>query len=148
VFERDELPAQVQELLLSAEEARKKAYAPYSSFLVGAAILLDNGKIIQGSNQENAAYPSGLCAERVAIFHAHATFPSNSISAVMVTAGPSDRLQDKAVPPCGSCRQVLAEFEHNQNSTFPIYFSGTTGPVIKADSAEALLPFIFSESYL
>jgi len=134
--------------LQKAEQARLQAYAPYSNFLVGAALQLDNGEVVTGSNQENAAYPSGLCAERTAIFYAHHTYPKAKITALAITAGPRDRKNDNAVPPCGGCRQVLAEFESTQNSKFPIYFSGTTGAVIMAESAESLLPFIFDRSYL
>src|SRR6188768_3838400 len=98
----EELTPEVQSLMEQAIEIRKKAYAPYSKFRVGAALLLDNGKIVLGSNQENAAYPSGLCAERVAIFHAGSVYPEAKILKMAITAA-SDTNQTKApIPPCGS----------------------------------------------
>jgi cytidine deaminase len=107
----EELPKDIQSLMNEAVEVRKKAYAPYSQFRVGAALLLDNGKIVLGSNQENAAYPSGLCAERVAIFHAGSVYPEAKILKMAITAA-SDTNQTKApIPPCGSCRQSIAEYE-------------------------------------
>ena len=95
--------------MMQAVEARSKAYAPYSKFTVGAAILLDNGIVVQGSNQENAAYPSGLCAERVAIFYAGATYPDAKIVKMFITASPQDRDLEEPIPPCGSCRPALAQ---------------------------------------
>ena len=112
----EELANDVQNLMQQAIEIRKKAYAPYSQFRVGAALLLDNGKIVLGSNQENAAYPSGLCAERVAIFHAGSVYPEAKILKMAITAA-SDNNQTKApIPPCGSCRQSIAEYEIKQET--------------------------------
>ena len=101
----DNLPAEVQSLMNLAIETRKNAYAPYSKFRVGAAILLDNGKIVLGSNQENAAYPSGLCAERVAIFQAGAIYPNSKIVKLAITAASDTNPTKSPIPPCGSCRQ-------------------------------------------
>ena len=131
-----------------AVEIRKKAYAPYSQFRVGAALLLDNGKIVLGSNQENAAYPSGLCAERVAIFHAGSVYPEAKILKMAITAA-SDNNQTKApIPPCGSCRQSIAEYEIKQETPIEIYFMGEIGEVYKSASLKNLLPFMFDKKFL
>ncbi|RZJ88254.1 MAG: cytidine deaminase [Chryseobacterium sp.] len=144
----EELPKDIQELMNEAVEVRKKAYAPYSQFRVGAALLLDNGKIILGSNQENAAYPSGLCAERVAIFHAGSVYPEAKILKMAITAA-SDTNQTKApIPPCGSCRQSIAEYEIKQDTPIEIYFMGEIGEVYKSASLKNLLPFMFDKKYL
>ncbi|HSU50325.1 MAG TPA: cytidine deaminase [Segetibacter sp.] len=143
-----ELSNEVQDLMEQAIEIRKKAYAPYSKFRVGAALLLDNGKIILGSNQENAAYPSGLCAERVAIFHAGSVYPEAKILKMAITAA-SDNNQTKApIPPCGSCRQSIAEYEIKQETPIEIYFMGEIGEVYKSTSLKNLLPFMFDKKFL
>lgn len=144
----NELSEDVQNLMKQAVEIRKKAYAPYSQFRVGAALLLDNGKIILGSNQENAAYPSGLCAERVAIFHAGSVYPDAKILKIAITAA-SDTNQTKApIPPCGSCRQSIAEYEIKQETPIEIYFMGEIGEVYKSASLKNLLPFMFDKKFL
>ncbi|SHL52541.1 cytidine deaminase [Flavobacterium saccharophilum] len=143
-----ELSTEIQDLMNQAVEIRKKAYAPYSQFRVGAALLLDNGKIILGSNQENAAYPSGLCAERVAIFHAGSVYPEAKILKMAITAA-SDNNQTKApIPPCGSCRQSIAEYEIKQETPIEIYFMGEIGEVYKSASLKNLLPFMFDKKFL
>ncbi|MBF4493951.1 cytidine deaminase [Flavobacterium sp. MR2016-29] len=143
-----EVSEEVQQLMNEAVEIRKKAYAPYSQFRVGAALLLDNGKIILGSNQENAAYPSGLCAERVAIFHAGSIYPEAKILKMAITAA-SDNNQTKApIPPCGSCRQSIAEYEIKQDTPIEIYFMGEIGEVYKSASLKNLLPFMFDKKFL
>ncbi|WP_281235429.1 cytidine deaminase [Flavobacterium gelatinilyticum] len=144
----NELSKDVQDLMNEAVEIRKKAYAPYSQFRVGAALLLDNGKIILGSNQENAAYPSGLCAERVAVFHAGSIYPDAKILKMAITAA-SDTNQTKApIPPCGSCRQSIAEYEIKQDTPIEIYFMGEIGEVYKSASLKNLLPFMFDKKFL
>ncbi|MEZ4858278.1 MAG: cytidine deaminase [Flavobacteriaceae bacterium] len=143
-----ELPDEIQKLLNKAHEARKKAYAPYSYFTVGAAILLENGEIIQGNNQENAAFPSGLCAERVAAFYAGSKFPKIPFKVLAITAGPIRTINETPIPPCGACRQSLAEYEANQKSPIQLYFMGEKGNVVKAASVKSLLPLIFDSSYL
>ena len=144
----NELSEDVQNLMKQDVEIRKKAYAPYSQFRVGAALLLDNGKIILGSNQENAAYPSGLCAERVAIFHAGSVYPDAKILKIVITAA-SDTNQTKApIPPCGSCRQSIAEYEIKQDTPIEIYFMGEIGEVYKSVSLKNLLPFMFDKKFL
>ena len=149
VFESfDELSQSEKEFMNQAIEIRKKAYAPYSKFQVGAAIVLDNGVVLQGSNQENAAYPSGLCAERVVIFYAGANYPNNKIVKLFISATPSDRDSENPIPPCGSCRQSIAEYEIKQDLPIEIYFMGAKGAVYKSDSLKNLLPFMFDKSNL
>lgn len=144
----EELPLDVQNLMEQAVEMRKKAYAPYSKFRVGTALLLDNGKIVLGSNQENAAYPSGLCAERVAVFQAGAIYPNAKIVIMAITAA-SDHNQTKApIPPCGSCRQSIAEYEIKQDFPIVIYFMGEVGNIYKSASLKNLLPFMFDKKFL
>lgn len=138
----------VQDLMSQAINARHKAYAPYSKFTVGCAILLENDKIVTGNNQENAAYPSGLCAERVAIFAAGATYPGVAVKMMALTASPVDDSLTIPVPPCGACRQSIAEYENNQDTDIEIYFMGASGTVVKANSLKDLLPLIFDQSYL
>lgn len=145
---KEELPNETRLLLIEAEKAREKAHAPYSHFRVGAAVLLDNGEIITGNNQENAAYPSGLCAERVAVFYANAQFPHNTIKQLVVTARSEKQELKEPISPCGSCRQAIAEYEINQNQPIEIYFMGETGFVYKADSIKALLPLLFDKKNL
>lgn len=143
-----ELPVAIQDLMEKAIEVRKNAYAPYSKFRVGAAILLDNGKIVLGSNQENAAYPSGLCAERVAIFQAGAIYPEATILKIVITAASDNNCTDTPVPPCGSCRQSIAEYEIRQEAPIEIYFMGEIGVIYKSSSLRNLLPFMFEKKLL
>ena len=145
---KEELPNDIGLLMDKAIEAREKAYAPYSKFKVGAAILLENGKVITGSNQENASYPSGLCAERTAIYYAGAKFPKSKILKMAVTASSQNQETSKPIPPCGACRQAISEYEVKQNSPIEIYFMGKTGEVLKSESLANLLPFVFKKSAL
>lgn len=131
-----------------AIKVRDKAYAPYSKFNVGAALLLDNGKIVSGSNQENASYPSGLCAERTAIYYAGSQYPDQKILKLAITASSQNQPTDSPIPPCGACRQAIAEYEINQKSPIEIYFMGETGKVIKSDSLANLLPLVFDKNVL
>lgn len=143
-----ELPIEIQNLLAQAIAIRKKAYAPYSKFRVGAAILLDNGKIILGSNQENAAYPSGLCAERVALFQAGALYPESKIVTLITSAASDTHATTTPIPPCGACRQSIAEYEMRQDSPIEIFFTGETGKVYKSNSLKNLLPLLFNKNLL
>jgi cytidine deaminase len=143
-----EIPENVQQLIQKAKEIRLNAYAPYSKFLVGAAILLENGEVVTGSNQENASYPSGLCAERTAIYAAGANFPDQKILQIAITAGPKDRANAIPVPPCGACRQAIAEYEQKQKQSIEVYFMGKTGKVCKVDSLLKLLPLAFNRDFL
>lgn len=145
---KEELSADLLELMNQAIEIRKKAYAPYSKFRVGCAILLDNGKIVLGSNQENAAYPSGLCAERVAIFQAGAIYPEAKIIKMSISATSDEKPVLAPIPPCGACRQSIAEYEFKQETPIEIYFMGESGEVYKSDSLKNLLPFLFDKNYL
>lgn len=144
----NDLEQEAQSLMSKAIEARKKAYAPYSKFQVGAAILLENGEVIIGNNQENAAYPSGLCAERVAIFQAGALFPDIKINSIAISATSIEKPVMSPIPPCGACRQSIAEYERKQNCSIPIYFMGFDGPVYKSASLENLLPLTFDKNFL
>jgi cytidine deaminase len=149
VFESmQELPNDVNHLMQKAIEVRKNAYAPYSKFNVGAAILLDNGEIALGSNQENAAYPSGLCAERVAIFHAGAIYPHAKIIKMAITAGSTTSITTKPIPPCGACRQSIFEYEFKQDTPIEIYFMGESGEIYKSNSIQNLLPLTFDKNFL
>lgn len=143
-----ELPSDDKMLMEKAIEARKNAYAPYSKFNVGAALLLENNKIILGNNQENAAYPSGMCAERVAIWKAGSDFPGVKIKKLAISASSSISKVDKPVGPCGACRQTLSEYEINQKEPMVVLFMGEVGEVIKTESLLSLLPFSFDSSYL
>ena len=143
-----ELPDEIQNLMKLAVEIRKNAYAPYSKFRVGAALLLDNGEIVLGSNQENAAYPSGLCAERVAIFQAGSIYPKAKMLKMAITAASDTNKTISPIPPCGSCRQSIAEYEIKQETPIEIYFMGEIGAIFKSDSLKNLLPFMFDKKFL
>jgi len=143
-----ELPDEIQNLMKLAVEVRKNAYAPYSKFRVGAALLLDNGEIVLGSNQENAAFPSGLCAERVAIFQAGSIYPKAKIVKMAITAASDTNQTTSPIPPCGSCRQSIAEYEIKQETPIAIYFMGEIGAIYKSDSLKNLLPFMFDKKFL
>jgi len=135
-------------LMQKAIEARHNAYAPYSKFNVGAALLLENNQIVLGNNQENAAYPSGMCAERVAIWNAGTMFPGVKIKKLAISASSTISKVNKPVGPCGACRQTLSEFEINQKQPFEVLFMGEVGEVVKTKSLLDLLPFSFDSSYL
>ena len=143
-----ELDKDVQDLMFQAIQAREKAYAPYSKFSVGAAILLDNGEVITGSNQENASYPSGLCAERTAIYYAGAKYPNTKMLTMAVTAASQINKTIAPIPPCGACRQAIAEYEVKQESPIKIYFMGETGAVAVSNSLANLLPLLFDKAAL
>ena len=149
VFEHeDELSAQDAELLRQAHEAARNSYAPYSNFHVGAAARLANGVIVKGNNIENAAYPSGLCAERVALFSAQAQYPQVPIEALAITAF-SEKVEVKEpVAPCGACRQVMVEVEQRSKTPLRILCQGDTGPIMAFDGVETLMPFIFLDKFL
>lgn len=137
-----------RQLLEKAGEAALRAYAPYSGFRVGAALRLKNGKIVDGNNQENAAYPSGLCAERVAIFSASSQYPDEIVESIAITIDTDSKKVVKPVPPCGACRQVIAEYEHKQGRKIRIIFAGETGHIVQVDGIENLLPMTFNSNNL
>lgn len=143
-----ELPNDIQQLMEFAINARENAYAPYSKFKVGAAILLDNNEVVIGSNQENASYPSGLCAERTAIYYAGAKHPNAKILKMALTASSQNQVTDSPIPPCGACRQAISEYEIKQDQPIEIYFMGATGKVVKSNSLANLLPLGFDRSFL
>lgn len=140
----DELPRSEKELLQNAIDAIKGSYAPYSNFNVGAAVELQNGIIIKGNNQENAAYPSGMCAERTAMFSAAARYPHEGFKALAVIASQNGILQPAPSYPCGACRQVMVQYERKYGNPFKI-IAGSAGKVQVFDSAQALLPFVFTD---
>jgi cytidine deaminase len=144
----DELPEAVRELIEAAQSAALRAYAKYSQFQVGAALRLKDGSIISGNNQENACYPAGLCAERVAFFSAKSQYPDAAISSVAVVAKKMDEHTFRVAAPCGSCRQVMSEYENNQTSPIILYMLGGDGKVYESASIENLLPYKFSEASL
>ena len=143
-----ELSQPVFNLMQEAISIKSKAYSPYSNFQVGAALRLANGKVITGNNQENSSYPAGLCAERVALFYASANYPDQAIEIMALSASPVNKPNDKPVPPCGSCRQAIAEYEYKSNQPIEIYFMGDHGRVIAVSSVKTLLPLAFDRSFL
>ena len=138
----------VQDLMQKAIQVRDNAYAPYSKFNVGAALLLENGVVITGSNQENASYPSGLCAERTAIYYAGAQYPDVKIQEIAISATSKNTPTKDPIPPCGACRQAISEYEVKQNTPILIYFMGESGKVVKSNSLANLLPWVFDKSVL
>ncbi|OEY73063.1 cytidine deaminase [Salegentibacter salarius] len=144
----EELPEAIQDLMKEAVLARDNAYAPYSQFKVGAALALDNNEVVTGSNQENASYPSGLCAERTAIYYAGARYPESQIENIAISAKSMKHKVEAPVPPCGACRQALVEYEVRQEAEIAVYFMGESGKVMKANSIKDLLPLIFDNSAL
>lgn len=144
----DHLDEMEKTLFDKAMKFRDLAYAPYSDFTVGCAILLENGEIITGSNQENAAYPSGLCAERTTIFYTGANYPDVKIKKLFVIGAPRNATSSVPIPPCGACRQSILEYEAKQNEEIEIYFASLGGAIYKTKSIRELLPFSFDSSYL
>ncbi len=144
---KSELNSKDQEILDKAIAAAANAYAPYSEFKVGAAVLLDNGNVVIGSNQENMAYPSGLCAERVALFSASAQFPSLKTKLLAIYAEKAESI-DQQISPCGSCRQVMEEYESKQKASIRVLLMNSYGKVWEFTSCADLLPFAFEFSPL
>ena len=144
----DELNKEDRMLLKKAKEAHKSAYAPYSQYYVGAAVLLDNGVVVTGNNQENVANPSGLCAERVAVFAASANYPGVPIKAIAITAHAKNFEITTPVTPCGACRQVLAEYAELYNSKIRTILMGETGKIYVIESISGLLPLMFQAKEL
>ena len=138
----DQLSPGDRELAQSAIEATKSSYAPYSHFNVGASVRLDNGKIIKGSNQENAAYPSGMCAERTALFYASASRPDKAMTAIAITAGQNGKLCEMPATPCGACRQVMAQYQLKSGLPMMVLLIGAHS-ILKFEKVDDLLPFIF-----
>ncbi len=143
-----ELSKSDKALFLEAKKACESSYAPYSHFHVGAALLLENGEVIHGNNQENAAYPSGMCAERVAIWKASSMFPNVKIKKLFITATSDNHVVKEPISPCGACRQTIAEYEVNQDTSIEVFFGGEEGKIIKSNSLSDLLPLGFDKSLL
>lgn len=146
VFQDNELSAQDGELIAAAKKATENSYSPYSMFKVGAALRLQNGVIITGSNQENASYPLGLCAERTAIFHAQHMYPDQPIVALAIAAFANGHFYPEPISPCGACRQVMLEVENRYQQPMRVLLFGTSGTHV-VETVKDLLPFQFiSES--
>jgi len=131
--------------MLRAKKVSETAYAPYSQFYVGAAVRLSSNEIIEGSNQENMAYPSGMCAERVAIYYANSFHADARIETIAITAHAKDFDVNHPISPCGACRQSMAEYELKQKHPIRLIMTGETGEVYIAESVEMILPFMFNE---
>ena len=144
----EELSSSDSELVDEAAKALSGSYAPYSGFHVGSALLLENGDTVKGSNQENAAYPSGLCAERVALFHANSEHPDKAVISLAITVKADHFTSDGPIAPCGACRQVIAETEKRQNRKIRIIMRGENGSTRIVDGIENLLPLMFHEEKL
>ena len=139
----DELEPKDRELCEAAEKALAGSYAPYSKFNVGAAVRLSDGRIVTGANQENAAYPSGLCAERTAMFSAHANHPGTPMTAIAITAAQNGKLNEDITAPCGACRQVMAEYQKVSGRKWTILLYGKK-KIIKLSQVDDIMPFIFT----
>ena len=146
VYAYEELEAEHRQLLKAAQEAAHNAYAPYSQFHVGAALLLDDGTVITGSNQENASYPAGCCAERTALFYAGANHPNAPIRHIAIVAFNAQG-QAEQISPCGICRQVLLESEQRQGSPISVWLFGREA-IYRFPSASSLLPLCFGKEAL
>jgi cytidine deaminase len=137
-----------QQLLKKAREMSLTAYAPYSTFQVGAAILLENGTIVSGSNQENVAFPSSLCAERVAMYYAGAQYPHVAIKTIAITCKAKSFHVGSPLSPCGACRQAMSEYEMKFKSPIKVILMGETGKIQVMDSIADILPFMFKAEEL
>lgn len=138
-----ELPAEDQILVEKAYQAAEKAYAPYSGFFVGASVLLEDGTVVQGNNQENAAFPSGICAERTALFYAGATYPDKKILKIVVVAKGDFADMESLLSPCGGCRQVMLESEERQNEPIEVILVSQNEKTVLLKTVRDLLPFAF-----
>ena len=145
---KNELLDNDKSLIDKAKEISEIAYCPYSEFRVGAAVLLDNGEIFTANNQENAAYPQGLCAERIALFYAMAQCPNQKIKSIAIYGNPKHFELTHFISPCGGCRQVMQEYEQRGGEKIRILLSGNAGEVLLVDGIENLLPFQFSNKSL
>ena len=148
IADLNELSNDEQMLIKKAQCILKNSYSSYSGFSVGASILLDNGVTIEGSNQENVAYPSGLCAERVALFYTGAQYPNNTIKTIAISALSKSFEIEDYISPCGACRQVMAEYEEKQSAKIKILLHSPNDKVLISNSVEDLLPFVFRSPFL
>lgn len=124
IYDYNELSDADRQLMDAAREATQRSYAPYSHFSVGAAARLENGTVVTGTNQENAAYPSGLCAERTTLFYANSQYPDQAVETLAIAARNERDFLDDPIPPCGACRQVMLETENASNNRCAFYSSG------------------------
>lgn len=147
VYPLEECTETEKKLIEAAKKATEKAYAPYSGFSVGAALLLENGEIVSGNNQENAAYPSGLCAERTTVFYANANFPEEKVIAIAIAANHKGSFTEDVITPCGACRQVLLETENRFQSPMKVLMYSEKG-VYVMESIRDLLPLSFGDEML
>ena len=138
----DELNGEDRELVQAAVKAMNNAYAPYSHFHVGAAVRISNGDIVQGSNQENAAFPSGLCAERTALFAAGARYPDKDFLSIAIAGGVHGQLSSNPATPCGACRQVMAQYQEKSGKPMSVIMVAK-GKIWKFEKVDDLLPMIF-----
>ena len=145
VYGMNELSAEDRQLVEAAMEATKGSYAPYSKFRVGAAARLANGLVFTGANQENAAYPSGLCAERTTLFAANAQYPDQPVLALAIAARKGNRFMPTPISPCGACRQVISGVEDRFGHPVRILLYGTEG-IYECNGIDALLPLRFVDS--
>lgn len=145
VYQYDELKESDQLLIDAAMKATNQSYAPYSHFSVGAAALLDNGLVVTGSNQENAAYPSGLCAERTTLFYANSQYPDQPVVSLAIAARTENDFIDMPIPPCGACRQVILETEKRYKMPIRILLYGKEC-IYEIKSIGDLLPLSFDAS--
>ena len=143
VLDQDELESKDLMLVNAAKEATSGSWSPYSGFKVGAALMLEDGTVVTGSNQENAAYPSGLCAERTALFAAGHSYPNKAVTAIAIAARNDNGYTAQPITPCGACRQVLAETEQRGGHTIRYILYGTEGTMIIEGGTDAILPFCF-----
>lgn len=144
----DELMSEDKEVVDAARAATANSYAVYSKFNVGAAVRLEGGIIVKGSNQENAAYPSGLCAERTTLFWANSQYPDRAVLTLAIAARTENGELAMPIPPCGACRQVILETEKRYNRTIKIILYGTRECYVVEDGIKALLPLTFDASFL
>lgn len=147
VYPLEECTETEKKLIEAAKKATEKAYAPYSGFSVGAALLLENGEIVSGNNQENAAYPSGLCAERTTVFYANANFPEEKVIAIAIAANHKGSFTEDVITPCGACRQVLLETENRFHTPMKVLMYSEKG-VYVMESIRDLLPLSFGDEML
>lgn len=145
VYKFDELPENDQQLIKAAKEATSRSYAPYSKFCVGAAIRLENNEVVTGTNQENAAYPSGLCAERTAMFYANSTFPNVAPTTLAIACKIESGFLESPLSPCGACRQVLLESESRYKQPIRVLLYGENG-VYELENVRKLLPLAFDNA--
>ena len=144
----DELSVSDMEVVNAARAATANSYAVYSNFNVGAAVRLNNGVIVSGTNQENAAYPSGMCAERTALFWANSQYPMQAVEVLAIAARTAQGELEKPIPPCGACRQVILETEKRFNKAMRIILYGAKECYIIEDGVKALLPLSFDAGFL